>query len=536
MDIKELLKEKLSVVIEEIPKDEIEIEIPKDKSHGDYSTNVAMRLCKIRKASPMDIASLIVSKINRNDILKIEIKSPGFINFFMNKQYLINNINTVLMKDGAYGSSNKYLNKKINVEFVSVNPTGNIHIGHTRGACYGDSLANILKFVGFDVTKEYYINDAGNQMMNMAKSIKERYKELLGLPFKMEDNYYYGEEIIKVAKEMYEEKKDGYLDAPLEVFKERGLREFLSKIKKDLEQARINFDVWTSEQALRDRGLVEKTITKLQELGYTYEQDGAVWLKTSLFGDEKDRVIIKNDGSYTYFLPDIAYHLDKLERGYDKLIDVFGADHHGYVARLKAAVTMLGGDKEKLDVELVQMVRAIKNHEEYKLSKRTGKTITMKDLIDDAGTDAIRYFFVSKSLDTQMDFDVDLARTKSNDNPVYYIQYAHARICSILNSYDTKIENTHKIETIDQEAAYNVLAKIYEFPSVVERSAIKKTPHLITNYAYELAHLFHSYYSKEKIITEDKNRTQERIMFIKAVKITIANALRLIGVEAIEKM
>ena len=538
MNIKDNLKKLIAESLDnEISVEEIIIEVPADKNNGDFSSNVAMKSCKKLNKKPLEIAEIVKNNIKDELIEKIEIAGPGFINFFVNKNYLLENIKKVLGEKENYGKSNIGGSKTVDLEFVSVNPTGVMHLGHTRGACFGDSLGNILSFAGYDVTKEYYINDAGNQMINMAKSIKERYKEICGLPSQMEENFYYGNEIIEIAKKMYEDKQEGYLDADLEVFKKIGLNTFLNKIKEDLLTIGVKFDVWSSEQALRDNGKVERALKKLKDLGYTYEKEGAIWLKTSDFGDEKDRVLIKTDNSYTYLVPDIAYHLDKIERGYDYLIDVLGADHHGYIPRLKAAVTMLGQDANKLSVSIVQMVRAIKDKKEYKISKRTGKSITMIDMANEVGIDALRYFFVSKSLDTQMDFDVDLATTKSTENPVYYIQYAHARICSILNNYKAEeLTPGYKFETINDESAYNVLAKIYEFKETVEKSATKKEVHLITNYAYELANLFHSYYASEKIITDDKTKTTERIYLINAVKITIANALKLIGVTSPEKM
>ena len=538
MNIKDNLKKLIAESLDnEISIEEIIIEVPADKKNGDFSSNVAMKSCKKLNKKPLEIAEIVKNNIKDELIEKIEIAGPGFINFFVNKNYLLENIKKVLGEKENYGKSNIGGSKTVDLEFVSVNPTGVMHLGHTRGACFGDSLGNILSFAGYDVTKEYYINDAGNQMINMAKSIKERYKEICGLPSQMEENFYYGNEIIEIAKKMYEDKQEGYLDADLEVFKKIGLNTFLNKIKEDLLTIGVKFDVWSSEQALRDNGKVERALKKLKDLGYTYEKEGATWLKTSDFGDEKDRVLIKTDNSYTYLVPDIAYHLDKIERGYDYLIDVLGADHHGYIPRLKAAVTMLGQDANKLSVSIVQMVRAIKDKKEYKISKRTGKSITMIDMANEVGVDALRYFFVSKSLDTQMDFDVDLATTKSTENPVYYIQYAHARICSILNSYKVEeLTPDYKFETINDESAYNVLSKIYEFKETVEKSATKKEVHLITNYAYELANLFHSYYASEKIITDDEKKTKERIYLINAVKITIANALKLIGVTSPEKM
>ncbi len=537
MDIELILKNKIKMCLSlDIPVEEIEIEVPKNKEYGDFSSNIAMKLCKKLGKNPFDIACSIKDNIKDDLIEKVEVVKPGFINFFVDKTYLLDNIINIIKKDKDYGRNNIGNNKKINVEFVSVNPTGSIHLGHTRGACYGDSLCNILAFSGYDVTREYYINDAGGQMDNMAKSILERYKEVCGLEFKMEDNFYYGEDIKNIAIDLYNEYGDKLLNEDIEFFKKKGLSVFLGKIKKDLEDIDVKFDIWSSEKAIREKGLVEESLKKLENLGYTYNLDGAVYLKTSLFGDEKDRVIKKTDGSYTYFAPDIAYHMDKLNRGYDKLIDVLGSDHHGYVARLKAAVTMLGQDSNKLDVFLIQMVRAIKDGAEYKLSKRTGKSITLKDLVDDTSKDAVRYFFTSRSIDTMMDYDVDLALKKNNENPVYYVNYAHARICSILKDHEVKAEDGYKFETINSDSAYNVLVKLKEFEKVVEKSARNYEPHLITNYVYELASLFHSYYAKEKIVTDDVKYTNERLMLCKAVKITIYNALNLIGIKSPERM
>lgn len=530
------IKEELKILIKnalntDISLEEITIEIPAHKDHGDYATNVAMKLSKKLGKKSIDIANDIVNNIDKEKILNIEVAGPGFINFFLKKDYLFDNVKKVLKEEENYGRTNIGNNEKVNVEFVSVNPTGIIHLGHARGAAYGDSLCNILDFAGYKTTREYYVNDAGNQMFNMAKSVRERYKELCGLPFQMEENYYYGKEIIDVAKQIYDKHGDKFLNEDIKEYWKIGLEYFLNQIKEDLKLARVHFDVWSSEQAIRDRGIVEECLNKLKKDGRTYEKEDALWLRTTDYKDDKDRVLIKNDGTYTYFMPDIAYHYDKLSRGYDKLIDVLGADHYGYIERLKASVEMLGNDSNKLEVKIVQMVRVIKDNQEYKISKRTGNTITMRDLLNEVGVDALRYFFVNKSLDTQIDFDLDLALSNSNDNPVYYIQYAHARICSILNSYQGEINNDIKFETITSDAAYNVLEKIYQMPEIVSSAAIKRQPHLIATYAYELAGLFHSYYAQEKIITEDEKRTKERIMLIKAVKITIANALKLIGVE-----
>lgn len=536
MDIEKELKTLIKNSIEfDLKEEDIVIEHPKNNEHGDYSSNVALKFCKVLGKNPMDVAEDIKNNISSNLVEKIEIVRPGFINFFVKKDYLLDNIINIIEQGSSYGKLEPK-NKSVNVEFASINPTGIIHLGHARGSCFGDSLANVLAFAGYDVTREYYVNDAGNQMNNMALSIIERYKEIQGLESHMEDDYYHGKEITDIAKKLYDEYGNKLDINDVKFFRDYGLKTFLNRIKEDLEAINVNFDVWTSEQTLRDRGLVSDALKKLKEQDYTYEKDGALYLKTTLFGDEKDRVLVKTDNSYTYFMPDIAYHLDKLNRGFDKLIDVFGSDHHGYVARLKAAVTMLGQDKDKLDVHLIQMVRAIKDGKEYKLSKRTGKTITLNDLVEETSVDAVRYFFVARSIDSMMDYDVDLALQKNNENPVYYIEYAHARICSILKDKEINIDKNYKFETITSIDAYNVLAKLLEFPKVVARSANNYAPHLIATYAYELASMFHSYYAKEKVITEDSKATNERLLMLQAIKITIYNALKLIGIESPERM
>lgn len=519
-----------------IDKEDIIVEIPKDKTKGDYSTNVALTLSSIMHKKPEEIAKIIKNQINDPLIDHIEVAYPGFINFFLSKEYLLNNINTINEQKRNYGKSNVGQNKKINIEYVSANPTGILHVGHGRGATYGDNLARIMSFIGYDVTKEYYVNDAGNQMNNLGISIKERYKEICGLPFQIPEDGYHGKEIITIAEKIYNTYKDQKIKEDVSFFRKEGLNILLDKIKKDLDNYRVNFDIFTSEQSLYDHGLVDNTLEQLKRSNKCFIDEDALWLKTTDYGDEKDRVLIKSDGNYTYFLPDIAYHVDKMNRGYDKLIDVFGSDHHGYINRLKAALKILDKDPDLLDIKILQMVRLIKDNEEIKLSKRTGKTITLIDLINEVGVNATRYFFSSKSIDTQMDFDLDLAIKQSNENPVYYIEYANARISSILNLYHNKVEIIPKFNTIDSEIAYTILNKLYEFEDIVISAGQKQLPHLIANYTYELASLFHSYYSKEKIITEDDVYTKERIAFLNAIKIVINNALELIGIIPREQM
>ena len=517
--------------------EEVTIEIPKNKDNGDYSTNIALKLTKKLKQNPMEIANTIIKNIDNNNIIKkVEAIAPGFINFYIDEDYLLEKLNEILDKKNNYGKSNYGQNKKINLEYVSANPTGLLHIGHCRGATYGDNLARILTFIGYDVTREYYVNDAGNQMNNLGISIKERYKELCHQSCNIPEDGYHGKEIITLAQNIYDNYQDKKLNEDIEFFKQEGLEHLLDKIKKDLDMYRTNFDVFTSEQSLYDNGMVDIVLDRLKKTNKCYIEDNALWLKTRDYGDEKDRVLIKNDGNYTYFLPDIAYHMDKYRRGYEEMIDVFGSDHHGYINRLKSAITILGEDPSKLDIKILQMVRLIKNNEEVKLSKRTGKTLTLTDLVEEVGINATRYFFSSKSLDSQMDFDLDLATKQSNENPIYYIEYANARICSILNKYhkyDKKIENYRNIKEID---TYIILKKLYEFEDIVISAGKNKLPHLIANYVYELASLFHSYYAKNKIITDNEEETQEKIMLIKAIKIVLNNALDLIGIIPREQM
>lgn len=514
--------------------DDIIIEIPKNPSNGDYASNIALQLTKECKQNPTIIAQQLVEKIKSEDIEKVEVAPPGFLNFYLKKNYLYKNINTILEQKENYGKSNYGQHQKINIEFVSANPTGTLHLGHARGASYGDALARVLAFAGFDVTKEYYINDAGNQIENLEKSIAGRYEEVCGRPSSLPENGYHGKEIIEIAQNLKKEYGENLQD-PM-IFKQKGLDYLLKQIQTDLKDFRVEFDVWTSEKSIYQRGLVDETIHKLKENGYTYELDGALWLKTTNFHDEKDRVIVKADGTNTYLLPDIAYHLDKYKRGYDQLIDVFGADHHGYVARLKAAIAMLNENPDKLEVEILQMVRLVRGNEEIKMSKRTGNAVTIKDLVEEVGLDATRYFFATRSIDTQMDFDLDLATKKNNENPVYYVEYAHARICSILREWNRDITPLESYQTLHSNYTVDLLNKLYEFPNIVEISAKKKAPHMITNYVYEVATLFHTFYAHEKILTESFKDTQERICLIQAVAIVIKNALELIGVEAKNKM
>lgn len=513
----------------------IEISRPKQKENGDYSSNIALKLAGLLHDNPLNVAQKIVDNFHLEEVSNIEIKAPGFINFFVAKDYLLENLKKVLTEKENYGRSNIGNNQKINIEFVSANPTGILHLGNARGGAYGDSLARIMRFCGYDVTEEYYINDAGNQINNLGESIKARYYEICHIDYPMPENGYYGKEIIAIAEKLYEEHQDAYLDKDIEFFKELGTKKLLDRIFEDLKEYGINYDVYTSEKAISQKYDLKKIVAKLTENGYTYEKDGATWFKCSAIFDDKDHVLIKEDGTLTYLVPDIAYHYDKYNRGYDKMIDIFGTDHHGYVARLKSSIKALGNDPDKLEVKLLQLVRLVEDGNVVKMSKRTGKSVTLKELIDEVGINAARYYFSRYSLDTQMDFDLNLAKSKSNENPVFYVSYAYARISSILREKDI-VKIPDKFETLNNVDTYNVLEKVYAFPEIVENAALKELPHLVTNYVYELANIFHTYYSKNRILTDDEQETTENILLIKAVRQTIKNALNLIGVNPPEKM
>jgi len=542
-----LLLGNLKVKIEEIVKDlgaedfDVEFEIPKDKSMGDYSTNIAFKLTKVLRKNPNLIATAIVSKLNKEDykLEKIEVLN-GFINFTFLSSYIHNLVFKILSEKENYGNLKVGESEYYNVEFVSANPTGYLHIGHGRGAAYGDSLVRILKKAGYKVDSEYYINDGGGQIDNLAHSIYERYKELFGLKCELKDGYYHGLEIIEIAKMIKAKvgdeylKKDYYLD-----FKRIGVDYLLAILKKDLEDFNVTFNHWFSETSLYENGDVERTLEYLNKHNFTYLEDGALWLKSSEYGDDKDRVLVKQDGSLTYLVPDIAYHRNKLNRGYTHLVNVFGTDHHGYVPRLKAAIEMIGGNSNLLDVELLQMVRVLEDGQEIKMSKRSGKAITLRDLIDDVGPDALRYMYVSKALSTQMDLDLSLLKKNSNDNPVYYVQYAHARISSLFKTAldkGLKYQELKEFKTLDFARSKDLVLKLLEYPEIIEDASTKRLPHRVTQYAYELANYLHSYYSDVKIITDSEAESNERLNLLKAVQIVLKDALSLIGVKAKDKM
>ena len=535
--IKEILKE--MGVIEVV---EVLFEVPKEEAFGDYSTNVAMRMARSLHKAPQIIANDILEKMDLKalHLEKAEVKGAGFINFFLDKKYLSNVVFKILEEKEKYGNLNIGNNQKYLLEYVSANPTGFLHVGHGRGAAYGDSLARIMQKVGYIVSREHYVNDAGNQIHNMTESIHERYKELFGLEFELKDDYYHGKEIIDIAKMIQKEKGDYYLNNPYyDDFRKFGLEYLLDGLKKDLKDFNVEFDTWFSEKSLYDSGSVKATLEFLKEKGYTYTLDGALWLKTTLYGDEKDRVLVKSDGSLTYFTPDIAYHNNKLSRGYDHLIDVLGADHHGYIPRLKAAIAFVGGNPDLLDVEILQMVRVLQNGEEVKMSKRSGKAITLRDLINEVGTDALRFMYSSKSLSTHMDLDIDLMKKNTNENPVYYVQYAYARISGLFRTLEEagkEFNFVSEFNKLNTEAAFKLVKVLLQYPAYVLDAAEKRIPHKISQYALLLATQLHSYYNDEKIISGDVELTNEKLTLLKAVQIVLKDSLNLLGVNVKERM
>lgn len=526
--------------LEVLAKD-IMIEIPKDLSHGDYSTNVAMRLAKELHKAPREIATNLKTFLEKGEFVeKIEIAGPGFINFYLKKDSITAIIKKALEENEDYGRNEFGNHEKVMVEYVSANPTGDLHLGHARGAAYGDTLTRILNFSGYDVLREYYVNDAGNQIETLGNSLYERYREALGLPFDLNKIGYQGKDVIKLASDIAKEVGTKWVDDDSierkDFFKKVGTKLELDKIKVDLDLYRVGFDHYQSELDLYRSGKVQNALEELKKTPYTFEQDGALWLKTTLFNDDKDRVLVKSDGSLTYFTPDIAYHKDKFDRGYTHLINIFGADHHGYMARLRAGLKILGYDDNALEFRIIQIVRLMDNGQEVKMSKRTGNAVTIRELCEDVGVDVARFFFISKPIISHLDFDLNLARKQSSENPVYYIQYAYARMTSILSKQsDYEVKDSYPLLTNEKEIS--LLKHITSFKDTVIDVCKVKEVNILSNYAYKLAQLFHSYYNDVKVIdTENNEVTRERLALVKACQICLKNVLNLLGVEAKEEM
>lgn len=536
--LKNVIHEALLKMGVDFPVESIIIERSKEKIHGDYASNVAMQNARTLKKAPVLIAKEIVDNIVSDDIEKIEIAGPGFINFFIKQKSLSSTLQVILEKGDSYGSSNYGNHQKINVEFVSANPTGDLHLGHTRGAALGDSICRLYSFIGYDVTREFYVNDAGNQINNLAKSLNVRYHEAFNdfsLPFP-EDGYH-GDDIKTIANKMKEEVGDKYLnysDEAFAYFKKRGTELELAKLNNDLKMFRVNFDVFSSELEIRNRGEVDNILVKLKP--YIYQDGDAKFLKTTDFLDDKDRVIVKSDGSYTYLLPDIAYHYNKLQRGFTLCVDILGADHHGYINRMKSSLEMLGYSKDILEIELIQMVRLFKDGKEYKMSKRTGNAVSMRELCEEVGIDAVRYFFVARSASTHLDFDLDLASKMESSNPVFYAQYAHARLSKVLEqeaNYPLDVSGS----LLKDEKEITLLKLMEDFPKEVQNAALLRAPYKMTNYIQKLATCIHEFYTTCRILDPNNvELTCNRMALAKCAKQVMKNALNLIGVNAPERM
>ncbi|WP_100486794.1 arginine--tRNA ligase [Sporolactobacillus pectinivorans] len=550
--VKQQLKEEIKAAViraglaepEQVP--DVVLEAPKEKTHGDFAANMAMQLARIAKKAPRKIAEELVAHFDKKKghIREIEIAGPGFINFFLDNQYLTDLIPAILEAGGTYGSSESGAGKKVLVEFVSANPTGSLHLGHARGAAVGDTLCKLLNKAGYQASAEYYINDGGNQITNLAISLEARYRQELGEEAEIPEDGYHGKDIIELARQIVAQYGDKLVSKPkeerLRFFRNFGVEHLMRGIKRDLADFHVTFDRWYSELSLYETHKVTEVLDLLKGKGETFEKDSALWLKTSQYGDDKDRVLVKTDGSYTYFTPDISYHKDKFDRGFDQLIDVLGADHHGYVPRMKAAMQALGYNPDHLTVQIIQLVNLIKDGEKVKMSKRTGKAVTMRELMEDVGVDAARYFFAMRSSDSHLDFDLDLAISHSNENPVFYVQYAYARITSMLKKaedFDPDKTAVPDLDLLSGEKEINLLKKLGNFPAVVADSAEKLAIQHIPSYLFDLASSLHSFYNAEKVLDESNvPLSKARVALMKAVRITLKNGMDLIGVDAPEKM
>lgn len=552
MDIKEILAgaikkaaltaiEKGTVKEGELP--EVLLEVPPQKEFGDFASNFAMQSARSLKCNPRIVAQAVIDNLDCAYVDRAEIAGPGFINFYLKDNWLSDMFANIVKAGENYGNLTAPSKEKIQLEYVSANPTGPLHVGHGRGAAVGSSLANLMKAAGYDVTREYYINDAGNQINNLAASVNARYLEAYGIDVEFPENGYHGHDIIETAERIKRIYGDKFLhmdeDKRIEEFRTIALKEKLAALKEDLEAFNVTYDVWFSEQTLHDGNKIKKACDLLTERGYMYEKDGALWLKATEHGDDKDRVVIRDNGVPTYFAADIAYHRNKFERGFDRVINLWGADHHGYIARMKAAVGALGYNPDQLEILILQMVSLYRNGELVKMSKRTGQSVTLNELIEEVGTDAARFFFVMRSIDSQLDFDLTLATEKSNENPVYYIQYAHARICSIFRQLkEAGIEEAADADytLLTDPTETELIKKLGEYPELIASAAKERAVHRVAHYVHELAGLFHSFYNQCRILGVDPELQQARIKLVKATQHVLRHALNILGVSAPERM
>ena len=517
--------------------------VPPQKAFGDFATNFALQAARNLHCAPRVIAGAIQEFLDYPSVEKVEVAGPGFLNFFLKEDWLSAALRNILAQGENYGNLPAKAGEKIQIEYVSANPTGPLHVGHGRGAAVGSALANLMKAAGYDVSQEYYINDAGNQMHNLAASVNARYLELYNIPCEFPENGYHGEDIVVTAKRIQKKYGDSFIHMPeaerLEKFQSIAKDEKLAALREDLEAFNCHFDVWFSEQSLHDAHKIEEAVAELEKKGYIYEKDGAKWFRSTDFGDDKDRVVIRDNGVSTYFAADIAYHRNKYERGFDRLINLWGADHHGYIPRVKAAMQALGYDPSHLEILILQMVSLYRNGELVKMSKRTGKSVTLNELIEEVGTDAARFFFIMRSMDSQLDFDLTLATEHSNDNPVYYVQYAHARICSILRQMaDEKItlDPNADLSVLKEPIEIDLIKKLNDYTELIDTAALERAPHKIAHYTYELAGMFHSFYNQCRVLGVDPALQQARLALITAVGNTLRHGLKILGVSAPEHM
>lgn len=534
-----------AIRIEGVP--QISLEIPKREGQGDFAATIAMALSRSIGVPSKKIAEIITRHIKPHPDLieKIEIADPGFINFTMKRSFWHKMLQDIIAAGQDYGRSDIGKGLKVQVEFVSANPTGPLHVGHGRGAAVGNAVSSLLEKAGYRVEREYYINDAGNQMKNLALSVYAKYHQMLGLAHEFPEDGYRGIYVDDIARSIVDKEGDRYLGMPedecIEEFRKIAYNLIMSNIKEDLALAGIRFDSWFSESSLFTGGEVEESIKELRSKGYIYEGEGAVWFRSSAFGDEKDRVVKKKDGEYTYLASDIAYHKNKLERGFDQIIDIWGADHHGYIPRMAAVIEAFGFPRKRLKIILVQMANLLRGGRSVQMSKRAGEFITLREVIDEVGPDASLYIFLTRRPDSHLDFDLEVAKKASDENPVYYVQYAHARLESLAREAEkkgVKIQGTDdvEVELLELPEELAIIKRLYLYPGIIEAAADALEPHRLAIYLHDLAWSLHNYYYKYRIIDEDIQRTRARLILMKAIKTVIADALKILGVSRPERM
>lgn len=538
-NIEEQIKGSIKSIIKslyDIDVKQVELESPNDVNNGNLSTNVCLKITKLVGKNPMEIAHEVVDQLEVDGIDTIEVKKPGFINFFYGNEFFNHKVNEIIEAQEFIFDTNEH--NYYNVEYVSANPTGDLHLGHARNAVYGDSICRLLRKIGNKVDSEYYINDAGSQMNNLGLSVQYFYLQKLGIELDFPEDGYRGQEIQDIASEIYNEYGEDKKDEDVVWFREYAYAKNLEEIKRILKELHIEFDIWTSERSLYEKNMVEENLNALATKGDIYSQDDAMWLATSKYFDDKDRVLKKSDGNYTYFASDVAYHMDKFNRGYSNLIDVWGGDHHGYINRVKSSISSLGQSADKFEVLIIQMINILQNNERVKMSKRSGTSVTIKDLLKEIDADSLRYFFLMRSADTQVDFDIELAKQQNADNPIYYIQYAHARIAKLLQkALEENIKpdsNVSNEEFSDNEK--EIIAFLNTYPKVVVNAANKRLPHLICNYLYDLASLYHRYYNQEHIFNDKNTNVNGKINIAFAIQKIIKDGLNSIGINAKDNM